>query len=327
MKNMDVYFMKEKRQSRTTVRKRHRELKILLFLFALILGSVGIYMTAVYGHLNSVANEIYSSLEDSDSLRDEPVSLGDKEPISILLLGVDTGDLGRTEQGRSDSMMLATINPNTKKTVLTSIPRDTYTEIVGNGTSDKLNHAYAYGGTTMSVDSVQNLFDVPIDYYMTVNMAGIQEIVDAVGGIEVTSPLTFTYEGYQFYQGESTYLDGKSALAFARMRYDDPNGDFGRQERQRLVIEGILAKATEPKNLLNYRKILDSLSDNVQTNFQMNDLFELQSNNYLNAVRNIQNETISGEGHIAEDGVWYYYIYDEELTRIQGLLQTELEIN
>lgn len=327
MKNMDVYFMKEKRQSRTTVRKRHRELKILLFLFALILGSVGIYMTAVYGHLNSVANEIYSSLEDSDSLRDEPVSLGDKEPISILLLGVDTGDLGRTEQGRSDSMMLATINPNTKKTVLTSIPRDTYTEIVGNGTSDKLNHAYAYGGTTMSVDSVQNLFDVPIDYYMTVNMAGIQEIVDAVGGIEVTSPLTFTYEGYQFYQGESTYLDGKSALAFARMRYDDPNGDFGRQERQRLVIEGILAKTTEPTNLLNYRKILDSLSDNVQTNFQMNDLFELQSNNYLNAVRNIQNETISGEGHIAEDGVWYYYIYDEELTRIQGLLQTELEIN
>ena len=327
MKNMDVYFMKEKRQSRTTVRKRHRELKILLFLFALILGSVGIYMTAVYGHLNSVANEIYSSLEDSDSLRDEPVSLGDKEPISILLLGVDTGDLGRTEQGRSDSMMLATINPNTKKTVLTSIPRDTYTEIVGNGTSDKLNHAYAYGGTTMSVDSVQNLFDVPIDYYMTVNMAGIQEIVDAVGGIEVTSPLTFTYEGYQFYQGESTYLDGKSALAFARMRYDDPNGDFGRQERQRLVIEGILAKATEPTNLLNYRKILDSLSDNVQTNFQMNDLFALQSNNYLNAVRNIQNETISGEGHIAEDGVWYYYIYDEELTRIQGLLQTELEIN
>ena len=327
MKNMDVYFMKEKRQSRTTVRKRHRELKILLFLFALILGSVGIYMTAVYGHLNSVANEIYSSLEDSDSLRDEPVSLEDKEPISILLLGVDTGDLGRTEQGRSDSMMLATINPNTKKTVLTSIPRDTYTEIVGNGTSDKLNHAYAYGGTTMSVDSVQNLFDVPIDYYMTVNMAGIQEIVDAVGGIEVTSPLTFTYEGYQFYQGESTYLDGKSALAFARMRYDDPNGDFGRQERQRLVIEGILAKTTEPTNLLNYRKILDSLSDNVQTNFQMNDLFELQSNNYLNAVRNIQNETISGEGHIAEDGVWYYYIYDEELTRIQGLLQTELEIN
>jgi len=59
----------------------------------------------------------------------------------------------------------------------------------------------------------------------------------------------------------------------------------------------------------------------------MNDLFELQSNNYLNAVRNIQNETISGEGHIAEDGVWYYYIYEEELARIQGILQTELEIN
>ena len=319
--------MKEKRQSRTTVRKRHRELKILLFLFALILGSVGIYMTAVYGHLNSVANEIYSSLEDSDSLRDEPVSLGDKEPISILLLGVDTGDLGRTEQGRSDTMILATINPNTKKTVLMSIPRDTYAEIIGNGSWDKLNHAYAYGGTSMSVNSVQNLFDVPIDYYVTVNMAGIQEIVDAVGGIDIISPLTFEYEGYQFYEGESVHLDGKTALAFARMRYDDPDGDFGRQLRQRLVIEGIISKAVDPANLLNYREILNSLSSNIQTNFQMDDFFELQGNSYSDALRNIQAESFEGEGNIADDGVWYYYIYEEELNRIQTMLHEELEIN
>jgi LCP family protein required for cell wall assembly len=319
--------MEHKHFSRAKSKKRHRGLKIILFLFVMTAGIIGVYMVSVYSHVSNATNKMYTSLENVDNLRDGMVSLGNKEAISILLLGVDSGDLGRTEQGRSDTMILATINPNTKKTVLMSIPRDTYAEIIGNGSWDKLNHAYAYGGTSMSVNSVQNLFDVPIDYYVTVNMAGIQEIVDAVGGIDIISPLTFEYEGYQFYEGESVHLDGKTALAFARMRYDDPDGDFGRQLRQRLVIEGIISKAVDPANLLNYREILNSLSSNIQTNFQMDDFFELQGNSYSDALRNIQAESFEGEGNIADDGVWYYYIYEEELNRIQTMLHEELEIN
>ena len=319
--------MEHRHFSRAKSKKRHRGLKIILFLFVMTAGIIGVYMVSVYSHVSNATNKMYTSLENVDNLREGMVSLGNKEAISILLLGVDSGDLGRTEQGRSDTMILATINPNTKKTVLMSIPRDTYAEIIGNGSWDKLNHAYAYGGTSMSVNSVQNLFDVPIDYYVTVNMAGIQEIVDAVGGIDIISPLTFEYEGYQFYEGESVHLDGKTALAFARMRYDDPDGDFGRQLRQRLVIEGIISKAVDPANLLNYREILNSLSSNIQTNFQMDDFFELQGNSYSDALRNIQAESFEGEGNIADDGVWYYYIYEEELNRIQTMLHEELEIN
>ena len=319
--------MEHKHFSRAKSKKRHRGLKIILFLFVMTAGIIGVYMVSVYSHVSNATNKMYTSLENVDNLREGMVSLGNKEAISILLLGVDSGDLSRTEQGRSDTMILATINPNTKKTVLMSIPRDTYAEIIGNGSWDKLNHAYAYGGTSMSVNSVQNLFDVPIDYYVTVNMAGIQEIVDAVGGIDIISPLTFEYEGYQFYEGESVHLDGKTALAFARMRYDDPDGDFGRQLRQRLVIEGIISKAVDPANLLNYREILNSLSSNIQTNFQMDDFFELQGNSYSDALRNIQAESFEGEGNIADDGVWYYYIYEEELNRIQTMLHEELEIN
>ena len=319
--------MEHKHFSRAKSKKRHRGLKIILFLFVMTAGIIGVYMVSVYSHVSNATNKMYTSLENVDNLREGMVSLGNKEAISILLLGVDSGDLGRTEQGRSDTILLATINPNTRKTVLMSIPRDTYAEIIGNGSWDKLNHAYAYGGTSMSVNSVQNLFDVPIDYYVTVNMAGIQEIVDAVGGIDIISPLTFEYEGYQFYEGESVHLDGKTALAFARMRYDDPDGDFGRQLRQRLVIEGIISKAVDPANLLNYREILNSLSSNIQTNFQMDDFFELQGNSYSDALRNIQAESFEGEGNIADDGVWYYYIYEEELNRIQTMLHEELEIN
>lgn len=319
--------MEHRHFSRTPSKKRRRGLKIILFLFVMTAGIIGVYMTSVYSHVSEATNEMYASLEDVDNLREGRVSLGNKEAISILLLGVDSGDLGRTEQGRSDTMILATINPNTKKTVLMSIPRDTYAEIIGNGSWDKLNHAYAYGGTSMSVNSVQNLFDVPIDYYVTVNMAGIQEIVDAVGGIDIISPLTFEYEGYQFYEGESVHLDGKTALAFARMRYDDPEGDFGRQKRQQLVIEGVIGKAVDTANLLNYREILNSLSNNIQTNFQMDDFFDLQGNSYSDALRNIHTESFEGEGNIADDGVWYYYIYEEELNRIQTMLHEELEIN
>ena len=282
----------------------------------------------VYRNIDNTTDEIYEPIaEEVEPVREAPISLSSKDPISILLLGVDTGDLGRTERGRSDTMMIVTVNPNTKKSTITSIPRDTYTEIVGYGTMDKLNHAYAFGGNAMAINSVQNLLDIPIDYYVTVNMAGIQEIVNAVGGIDIVSPLTFSQEGYTFYQGEVNHLDGPAALSFARMRYEDPEGDTGRQARQRLIIEGVVNKVVSASTLLNYQNILGSLSNNIQTSFQMKDYLALQGNDYLAAARNIQSEQIASSGGIAEDGIYYSYIPEDELYRIHSLLQTELELD
>ena len=118
---------------------------------------------------------------------------------------------------------------------LLSLPRDTYTEIVGTGGYDKLNHAYAYGKAPMVINSVEKLLDTTIDFYVQINMEGLMEFVDAVGGIEVTSPLTFTYEERSFVQGKTETLDGESALRFARMRYDDPEGDYGSVDRKSVV--------------------------------------------------------------------------------------------
>ena len=246
------------------------------------------------------------------------------EPVSILLLGVDTGDLGRTEQGRSDSMVVVTINPHTQKTTLLSIPRDTYTEILGYGTSDKINHAYAFGGTAMSINTVQQMLGIPIDFYVTVNMAGIQEIVDAVGGISVESPLTFTQNGYDFVQG-TNQLDGKAALEFARMRYEDPAGDTGRQGRQRLVIEAVIRKLATPETLLNYQTILQSLSSNVQTSFQLSDFYTLQSQDYLGAVGNMNQQQLGGTGGMMNE-IYYNFVDETEMARVQDLLQAELEL-
>lgn len=314
------------RRSRT--KKKNKVVRFIFSFLLLFLVVVGIYVFDVYRNVDNTTDKIYEPVdEEVERVRASSANLNSKDPISILLLGVDTGDLGRTERGRSDTMMVVTVNPNTKKSTIMSIPRDTYTEIVGYGISDKLNHAYAFGGNSMAINSVQNLLDIPIDYYVTVNMAGIQEIVNAVGGVDVVSPLTFTQDGYTFYQDEVNHLDGNAALAFARMRYEDPDGDTGRQARQRIIIEGVVNKVTSASTLLNYQNILGSLSNNVQTNFQMKDYLALQGNDYLAAARNITSEQMGGSGGMGDDGIYYNWLSEEELFRVQSLLQSELELD
>ena len=327
-------------------KRNNNGLKIFVSILAiLVIGILG-YIYSIYANVKDSMDTAYTPVEVetfrtsntgtvADSSEDEesrtnagamtPSELLEAgEPVSILLLGVDTGDLGRTEQGRSDSMVVVTINPHTQKTTLLSIPRDTYTEILGYGTSDKINHAYAFGGTAMSINTVQQMLDIPIDFYVMVNMSGIQEIVDAVGGITVESPLTFNQNGYDFVQG-TNQLDGEAALAFARMRYEDPAGDTGRQGRQRLVIEAVIRKLATPETLLNYQAVLETLSANMQTSFQLSDFYTLQNQDYLGAVGNIEQQQLGGTGDMMND-IYYNFVDEAELTRVRDLLQIELEL-
>ncbi|EMF0618185.1 LCP family protein, partial [Enterococcus hirae] len=184
-----------------------------------------------------------------------------KKPFSVLLLGIDSGDFGRADKGRSDTIVVMTVNPQKKTTTLMSIPRDTYTEIIGKGENDKLNHAYAYGGASMTIASVQNLLDIPINYYAEINLKGLQELVDIVGGVDVNNTFTFDYKGTRFPIGRQ-HLDGKKALEYSRMRYDDPKGDYGRQKRQQQVIIGILDKLKSIRTLTNYKNILSVMGKN-----------------------------------------------------------------
>ena len=315
-------------------KKKSTGWKIFWGILILSIAGVSIFAYSTYGNIEKATAEIYEPVA-TESLRALPADLNSKEPISILFLGVDTGELGRTEQGRSDSMIVATINPNTQKTTLLSIPRDTYSLMVGyddgEGYYDKINHAYAYGGTEMAINSVQELLGIPIDYYVTVNMAGLEQIVEAIGGIEVDSPFAFTfYEDetgitYSFEEG-ANQLDGASALAFARMRYDDPEGDTGRQARQRLVIEAMLKKFASLNNILSYENVLRSMASNIETNFQMEDYVILLRNGYLSATGNIQQEKLAGMDDLMDD-VYYHFVDQTEFDRIEMLLQNELQLD
>ena len=164
-----------------------------------------------------------------------------------------------------DSIIIMTVNPQKKSMDMLSIPRDTRVEIVGKGIDDKINHAYAFGGVEMSMNTVEKFLDIPIDYYVQMNMDGFKDIVDSVGGVTVNNDLDFNHDGHHFAKGELS-LKGAEALSYARMRYDDSRGDFGRQMRQRQVIQGVINKGANISALWKYDDMLKALSNNVETN-------------------------------------------------------------
>lgn len=252
----------------------------------------------------------------------KPIVTGDQEalkPISILLLGVDERE---GDSGRSDTIIVISVDPKDKKMLMFSIPRDTRTEIVGKNRDDKINHAYAFGGTQMAMDTVENFLDTSIDYYVRVNMESFKDIVNAVGGVEVDNPREFVYDGYSFPAGTQE-LDGKKALAYSRMRYEDPKGDLGRNDRQRQVITSIIDKGARVSSITKFDNILDILGDNVKTNMTFQDMKDIQKN-YKGARHNIQSTEIKSSGEMI--GGTYYGIVDAtEKERVKNLLKEYME--
>ena len=302
----------------------------------LLIGMVGTvaYLFKAYSDIGSTAESIYTSVNVNE-MREEEIEVETAtQPISFLLLGADTGtaEEERTETGRSDTIIVCTVNPNTKTTTLLSIPRDSYAEIVGYSDVydyygdyyDKMNHAYAFGGTEMSINTVQEFLNVPIDYYVEVNFDGLTDIVDAIGGVEITSPLTFDFYGPQFIEGETRILNGFEALQFSRMRKQDPEGDLGRQKRQQMVIKAILDKVLTMGTVVNYKNILATLEDNVQLNMSLDEILSIASG-YRKSMENFQQFYVEGQ-EVYIDEIYYYYVNPEERLRLSNILRAELEL-
>lgn len=308
--------------SRADKKKKNRKwLRVLMFTFALLIVAVGAYAYSVYNSLTSAVDTMHTPLErEKSEKRTEDLSLEKAEPFSVALLGVDQrpGD-----RGRSDTMIVLAVNPNTNSVKMLSIPRDTRTEIVGKGTVDKINHAYAFGGVEMSLASIENLLDIPIDYYVQINMEGFKDIVDSVGGVTVQNDLDFTYEGTRFPKGE-LQLNGEKALKYSRMRYEDPRGDFGRQLRQRQIIQAVINEGASLSSLTNYGDIFAALGNNVKTNLTFNEMVTIQSK-YRDASKAIEQIQVNAQGTMI-NGVSYQVISEEEKAKIQQILKDQLEI-
>ncbi|KOP30289.1 LCP family glycopolymer transferase [Exiguobacterium acetylicum] len=243
-----------------------------------------------------------------------------KKGLSFLLLGVDQR---KNETGRSDTIIVVTIDPKTNKSQMISIPRDLKTEIIGNGSNDKINHAYAFGGPQMALDTVSHLLDIRIDYFAEINLAGFTDLVNAVDGVTVKNDINFSYYEMQFPKGELS-LNGKEALAYARMRHDDPRGDFGRQIRQRQVVQAVADKMTEDFSIRRFNSVLDALGKNVKTNVPFS-VVRTVATDYRDALRNVETLSLDGKGGIESDGIYYWHPTDKSLKDVQTRLQEALK--
>lgn len=305
-------------------------LKWIVLLCLIILIGIGWYVSNAYFKVQETANNIQHKIEgrDKSDLRDKAVSIQDKDAVSVALFGVDANEerLSAGDKGRSDSIILLSINPKKNKTVMVSIPRDTYSEMVGKDTQEKIAHAYAYGGAKMAVQSVEKLMNVPIDYYATVNMDGMHKLIGEVGGIDVTSNATFSANGYDFVKGQTVHLDGDKALAFIRARKGDgAGGDFGRQERQQIVIQGLANEIVGVQSVTKLDAILKNIDGNVVTDMSFDDLKGLGLS-YRGALDNVKKYQLTGEGTIMADGLWYFLPNEDQKLEVRNLYVENLDI-
>ncbi|ETP67473.1 trascriptional regulator [Planococcus glaciei] len=275
-----------------------------------------VYLVILFPKASNTLDEIHQPIaREASPMREEKVVLEEKNPISVLLLGVDERE---DDRGRSDTMIVLTINPTDNSTKMVSIPRDTYTEIVGLDKLDKINHAYAFGGIDMSLDTTEKLLDIPIDYVVQLNMEGFKDVIDALDGITVDNAFAFD----DFKKGELT-LTGDQALDFVQMRKQDPNGDFGRQDRQKQVIQSIMSEAVSATTLFNYPKIFDALGSNVKTNMEFSEMIDIQKN-YRSASTDVEQLVFEKGYGETIGGIWYYMMDQEELSVVKAELKGHL---
>lgn len=315
----------EKIKKRKRKKLRKSIIFFLLFLLLVVGGSV-IYFTV---QTINAANKAYNDLgREKSNLREETVSVK-KDPFSVLLMGVEDYSTGG-KNGRTDALLVATLNPEDQTMKLLSIPRDTLVEIVGEHTKDKITHAHVFGGNKMTIETVENLLDIPIDYYVSVDFDAFVNIIDILGGVEVNVPFDFTQDTldgkiFKFSEGPME-LDGEHALAYARMRKQDPLGDIGRNQRQQEIIKGIIDKITSIKNVTSFDDLATEIGENVETNFKVTHgltLFKKYSNFSSNSIDQIELKTISDR----YKGASVQVVDEDSLAETQATLKEHLQLD
>lgn len=305
--------------------KKYNGLSRVCGLVVILLVSLGVaYFGRMYFAAMSSAQQAYQGTKNTST------AISQKKPFSILVLGVDQGIEGRHDKGNSDTMILLTLNPEKKSATMTSIPRDLLVDVKGDGSNGgkyfmfRVNSAYQVGGSKASAATVKSLLNVPVDYTMEVQMDALKKLVDALGGVDVKVPFSFSYDWCDFHKGMQ-HLNGRHALAYARMRKDDPEGDYGRQKRQRQIISAIVDKGLDVNSIDKYRKILKVFSKYVRTNLSFNDMMSIALN-YRSCANNINSGYIHGHDAWIGDAAMQV-ASTSELQRVSNLVRSNLGLS
>lgn len=301
---------------------------IVVLVIVVIIAAIGIYVWMKLSKINVEKLDKDSLSVNSNLLDDLNKNLDGNltksefdKVINIVLFGSDSRDMSNIGAGRSDTIMICSINPNTKKINLVSIPRDTYVNVEGYGKT-KINHAYAYGKEALSIKTINSNFNMNLTEYVTINFEGLKNVIDRVGGIY----LNLSNEEMQYVNSHCTnkltssgnvLLNGEQALAHSRNR--TIGNDFTRANRQRNVIQALMIKISS----LSMNEILD-LSDDilsqVKTNINVTSYVGILSEILKEKdvyLKNIYSTQVPKEEYASGqmiDGI-YYFVSDMEKSR------------
>lgn len=313
--------------------------KIILMFLAVVgltIGAGALYATTVLDYSDKALTKTYKKLDNTTEPQEDTI-IQATEPLTILLMGVDTNQErgGSWEGGRSDTMIVATVNPHTKKTTMVSLTRDIMVNIASpdgtaTGTIEKLNHSYSYGQAPMAVATIEKMLDIDINRYVQINMDGLVGLVNQLGGITVNNTLGFpiSIEAQEpaytaVVQPGEQLINGEQALVYSRMRYDDPEGDYGRQKRQREVIAAVLMKLLQLEGFTKYRGILDAVANNVQTDIEISSSTINSLLGYRDSLKTIESYQLDGEGQMVNE-ISYQIPTSQHLFEIQNIIKTSI---
>lgn len=255
---------------------RYRWKRVIGIFVALIFVAGLVSLTGFMGSTYAMLNKVSGGATDASGPSSKGVAITE-EPFNIYITGIDQWE---EEKGldleRSDVNMIVTVNPRTKKVLLTSIPRDSYIKLHTAQQMDKLTHTGVYG-VEETLSTVEDWMGIDINYYVKMNFTAVRDIINAMGGIRVYSPVEFdsSLKGYHYKKGWND-LGGREALYFARERHAFEGQDSIRVENQQRVMKAIIKKMTSSTALLtNYGKVLDAAGNNLSTNMSADEMKEL----------------------------------------------------
>lgn len=262
------YINKRKKRKNTII------LSILIPIMIIILGGA-IYAAKLYATAQKTIDDSYHELDRDKEIEVDPI----KETTSILIMGIDDTEDRNLGSSRTDSLIYLTVDPKNHEVNMISIPRDTYTPIMYQDEylgEDKINSAYSEGEEQATIETVEALLDVPIHYYVTFNFDAFLKIIDALGGIKMDVPITFSEQNSDGKMNQITLqegyqtLNGEEALALARTRKID--NDVKRGERQQLLIEAIVEKALSVGSITKYTGVIEAVGSNMRTDLTFNEM-------------------------------------------------------
>lgn len=351
------YIKKEKLKVNVTEYDSNFELLEKLYggeLDAIFITSNYIIKFESYDAYKNIENEVkvqftYSKEMKNQDYIENPGTVD--KPFTVLIMGVDsTSDVLNANQAfNGDTLMLMSFNPNTLNATVFSIPRDTYVPIAClKGESSKINSSAAYGSTCV-INTIENLVDIKIDYYVKINFKGVVDLVNALDGIDITVPEKINFceqnskrskkpEDLQCIKSGFQHMDGEQALAFARHRHTLPAGDFQRVQHQQLVVEAIANSAKNLKNVDAFFKVLDSISANIDTNMSTNQMMNLYNvgksmifSGNSGSMINIQKTYLTGYDltmyvNNLRSSVYTFQYYEQSLEEIKHALKVTLEL-